>query len=236
MNDIANPHLYPLDAVQAVPAPEAYPRLKPAEKAFVDAYVLTLGQSARAAGKAISDLIRPGTSLPDIDPSERGKWMMKNPMVKQAIAERARTLATKFEVDANSLIKEVANIAFANMGNYLHIDEDGLPYFDFTHVTHDQYGAIKSVVVEELPETQEERAERLASPGGFDRKPKLRKKIKLDLHDKNAAQDKLMRLLQLYAPERMDINVNVTKDATADMTPEQLAQMWAEQLKVVDNG
>lgn len=233
MNDYSNPALYPIDAVPYEPAPEAYPRLKPAEKAFVDAYILTLGQSARAAGKAISDVI--GKGFPDIDPSERGKWMMKNPLVKQAIAERARELSQKFEVDANSLIKEIANIAFANMGNYLHVGEDGLPYFDFTNVTFAQMSAVKSVTVEELAESEAERMERLARPGGILDKPKLRKKVKLELHDKNNAHDKLMRMLQLYAPERLDVNLNVTaQEATANKTPEELAQIWADQLRVVN--
>lgn len=233
MNAIDHPALYPMDATTVEPELDAYMALKPAQKAFVDAYISTLGQSARAAGKAISDVLRNSP----IDPGERGKWMMRDAMVKRAIAQRARELSQKFEVDANSLLKEIANIAFANMGNYVHIDEDGLPYFDFSSVTHAQMGVIKSLTVEELPEDMTERAERLARPGGFDMKPKLRKKVKLELHDKNNAHEKLMRFMQLYAPERLDIHHTVeVKEAVASMTNEQLAEMYAASLKVIDNG
>lgn len=233
MNAIDHPALYPLDATPGEPELDAYMACKPAEKAFVDAYISTLGQSARAAGIAISDALRNSP----IDPGDRGKWLMKNPVVKRAITQRARALSQKFEVDANSLLKEIANIAFANYGNYVHFDEDGLPYYDFSNVTYAQMSAIKSMTVEELPETQEERAERLARPGGFDTRPKLRKKVKMELHDKNNAHDKLMRFLQLYAPDRLDVNVNVeAKEAVASMTPEQLAQMWADRLRVVSDG
>jgi hypothetical protein len=220
--------LYPLDA-QTIEPEDVFMSLRPAEKAFVDAYLATLGDSAKAAGIALVDAVKRaeahGITIPV---SGRGTAMLANPRVQAAISQRARQICAKFEVDQNALIKEVANIAFSNLANYQGLDEDGIPYWDFRHVTFAQMSAIKSMTIEELETSAAERAQ--AEMTGERVKP--RRKIKVELHSKLDAQEKLMKFLQMYAPERVEHHVTVQAAVvTANMTPEQLADMYQARLK-----
>lgn len=208
-----HPDLYP-DVPERISVAPAYPRLKPVEKAFVDAYVSHLGASARSAGKAITEVL--GTQ---VDNSERANAMLAKPHVKRAINERARQIAAKFNVDGNSVVKEVANIAFANMANYLHITEGDDPYIDLSKCTFDQLAAIQEVTVEDYTDGRGDDAREV-------------KRIKIKLHPKLEALEKLMKYLQLYAPERIDVNVTST-NVNVNMTPQEAAELYAQSLRKV---
>lgn len=207
-----HPDLYPNLPTRQVAA--AYPRLKPVEKAFVDAYVSHLGASARSAGKAITEVL--GTQ---VDNSERANAMLQKPHVQRAIHERANEIALKFNVEANSVVKEVANIAFANMSNYLHITDGGDPYIDLSNCTFDQLAAIQEVTVEDFTEGRGDDARDV-------------RRIKLKLHPKLDALEKLMKYLQLYAPERVDVNVTNT-NVNINMSAQDAAELYAQSLRKV---
>lgn len=208
-----HPDLYP--GLSSVARASDYAHLRPVEKAFVDAYLSNLQMSAKAAGKAISDML----GHADVDNSERANAMLQKPHVKRAIAERARQLASKFEVEANSVVKEVAQIAFANMSNYLHITADGDPYIDLSHCTFDQLAAIQEVTVEDYTEGRGDDARDV-------------RRIKLKLHPKLEALEKLMKYLQMYAPERIDVNVR-TENVNINMTAQEAAELYAQSLRKV---
>lgn len=217
MSDFDHPALYPQR--EPIEQRSEYVRLRPAEKAFVDAYLATLGTSARAAGKAIIDMLPRKGGEPLDGHTERANRMLRQPHIQLAITERARELSSKFDADANSLLRGIAAIANANMANYVHFDDDGIPYYDFRNVTYDQMSAISEITVEEFTEGR-----------GEDKRDV--RKVKLKLHDKQVAQEKLMRFLQLYAPERLDINMNVQQQSVnVDMSVEQLAEMYQRKLK-----
>jgi phage terminase small subunit len=210
-----DPFLYPdIDR----PEPEtAYVRLKPAEKAFVNAYLSNLGQSAKAAGKALADFLESnGTPA---DNTERANRMLAQPHIKAAIKERARSMSDKFEVTGDRLLREISAIAFANFADYVHFDEDGLPYYDFRGVTHGQMSAISELTVETYMEGKDDNAREV-------------KRVKMKLHDKQNAQEKLMRFMQMYAPERLEINVNTrSEQLSVNLTPEQLADLYQQRLR-----
>lgn len=212
-----HPALYP-NVPDTVYADDYYVSLKPAEKAFVDAYLSNLGTSAKAAGKSIVDAVG---AFPNIDNSERATRMLQQMNIRRAIHQRARAIAAKFEISAHTVLKEVANIATANMANYLHITPNGDPYIHLGSCTFDQLAAIQEVTVEEYKDGRGEDARDV-------------RKIKLKLHPKLDALDKLMRYLQLYAPERLDINVNVnSQSVNVNMTPEQAAELYQSKLRQV---
>jgi phage terminase small subunit len=217
MRQIDHEALYPqMEPVERV---SAYVQLRPAEKAFVEAYLSTLGSSAAAAGKSIVDMI-PLNRLADPDKTPgRAAAMLQRPMVQAAIAERAREISAKFEVTTNSVMKEVAAVAFANMGNYLHITENGDPYIDLSNCNYEQLAAISEVTVEDFTEGRGDNARDV-------------RRVKLKLHSKMDALDKLMKFFSLYAPEKIDVNVNATvKNVNVNMTVEQLAEMYASKLR-----
>lgn len=207
-----HPDLYP--GLERVERASGYARLKPAEKAFVDAYLANMGTSARSAGKAITDVLKL-----DHDNSDRAQQMLSKPHVRSAIHERAKQIAAKFDVDANSVIKEVANIAFANMSNYLHITADGDPYIDLSGCDFNQLAAIQEVTVEDFTEGRGDDARDV-------------RRIKIKLHPKLEALEKLMKYLQMYAPERIDVNVR-TENVNINMTAQEAAELYAQSLRKV---
>lgn len=213
MSDFDHPALYPaLPAVE--PRRDAYACLRPAERVFVDAYIAELGASARAAGKRVSELV--GVSVPTGTQIARAGRMLALPHVQAAIRDRAEVLSEEFKVSTNALIREISAIAFSNMANYVYIGADGEPIIDLSKCTTEQMGAISEITVEDYKDGRGEDARDV-------------RKVKLKLHDKQNAQEKLMKFLQLYAPERVEINVK-SVSINADMTQEQLADMYKQRL------
>jgi hypothetical protein len=105
------------------------------------------------------------------------------------------------------------------MANYLHITERGDPYIDLANCTFDQMSAIKSITVEDYKEGRGDDARDV-------------RKVKLELHDKQVAQEKLMRFKQMYAPETLNINHHVmVKSLNVNMTAEQLAEMYQRRIR-----
>lgn len=216
MNAIDNPALY---REPSQPIADAYTSLRPAEKAFVDAYLANLGSSARAAGQTLWDAVRRGARPSDV--SARGAAMLQLPRVQAAISERAKALCDKFEIDQNRVLKEVANIAFSNMAHYVHITPDGDPYISLANCTYEQLAAISEITVEDFTDGRGEDARDV-------------RRIKLKLHNKLDALEKVIKLLQMYAPIQHEVTHKLdTAAITADMTNEQLADEWAKRLKVV---
>lgn len=223
----SHPALYPMDRDGVPIVADSYMRLPPVQKAFVDAYIANLGSSARAAGIDVYSAYRKGVVPGGI--TKRANEMLQLPEVQAAIGERARALCAKFDLDKDRVIREIAQIAFSNIAHYMHIDVDtGLPYYDFSHVTTEQMAAIQSMEVEELEPTAAERTFAAMT----DTPIKRRTKVKVKLHPKNDALDKIMKLLDMYAPERHELSVNIQSQAiTAELSPEQLADIWANRLK-----
>lgn len=222
--DISHPALYPLDMPERAPRGDAYMSLTPIEKAFVDAYLATMGDNAKAAGLQLNEVVGNAKYEPLL--SDRGRTLLARGRVQAAIAERSAQICNTLDIKSHTVVKEVANIAFSNMGHYVHLDDDGLPYFDFRSCTSEQFAAIQSIQIEELEPSREESA-KAALKG---EQPKMRRKIKLTLHNKNDALEKLMKYKQLYAPERHEVVVK-SMNVNVDMTPEQLAEIYSERLK-----
>lgn len=66
-------------------------------------------------------------------------------------------------------------LGFSNMGDYIRVNGDGLPYVDLSEITRRQSAAIKEVTVDSYVENKGTEEEREV------------KRVKLTLHDKRAA-------------------------------------------------
>lgn len=197
----------------------AYLNLRPVEKVFVEAYLANLAASAKAAMVTLWDQFN--NRPPPSDLGARGAAMLSNPKVKRALAYRVRLLTEKYEVDQNRLMRETAAIAFSNMSDYLYLTEEGEPYISLAGCSHMQMAAISEITVEDYKEGRGEDARDV-------------RRVKLKLHDKLNAIEKLLKLTNMYAPEKVEVTHKIDNGPTADMTDEQLADKWAETLKVID--
>lgn len=156
----------------------AYRQLRPAERAYVDGYVSGVERDADRRGERISNALH--RVIPD-DVIEASRGMLDRPLVRAAIAERINDLAAASELTPQRVVKEIMGVAFASLGDYMQIGEDGQPYFDLSTCTPEQLAAISSVEIEE----RQTRA-------GTDRK------FKFKLHPKLDAIDKLARYMGLF--------------------------------------
>lgn len=193
----------------------AYDQLKPTERVFVDTYIATddpRGAMIRARPMFAS---RPSAADP------RVKEYLKRPLVMAAISERLKEIAARTELTVERTMQEIARLAYANMGDYIRITPDGEFYTDFSGITIDQLAAVKSVTVEEIKDGRGDDAKDI-------------RKVKFELHDKNSALEKAVKILGLNAPDRLEVesrNVNVNMDVHSDMTPAEAAELYAKTLR-----
>jgi hypothetical protein len=173
--------------MNAVAAPisfaSAYRQLRPAEKAFVDAYVERVERDAARAGERISLALHRAIPSAVVEAS---RGLLDRPMVRAAIAERINDIAAQNELTPHRVIREWMAIAFSSVGDYMEVGEDGQPWFDLAKCTPEQLSAIKSIKIEE-------------NGDGLSR-PK-RRKFEFVLHDKIAGLEALAKYMGLMQPD-----------------------------------
>ena len=128
----------------------AYRQLRPAEKAFVDAYVADAERVAARNNERISLTLYRAIPAQVIEAS---RGMLDKPLVVAAISERITDLAAQSELTVHRMVKEMMGIAFSSVGDYMLVGEDGMPWFDLTKATPEQLAAIQSIEIEETPRT-----------------------------------------------------------------------------------
>ncbi len=165
--------------MNAISLAGAYRQLTAPQKAFVDAYVADKEIMAARNNERITFALMRAVSAEEMDAS---RGMLHMPMVRAAITERINEIASASELTEHRVVKELMGMAFASIGDYMEIGEDGQPYFDLARCTPEQLAAIKQIEVEE-------------SGDGLSR-PKKRK-FKFVLHDKIASIRMLGEIMQL---------------------------------------
>lgn len=106
-----------------------------------------------------------------------GPRLLKRPAVQAALAEARAAHARRTQVSAERVLKELARIAFASSDDFLDWGPQGVTLRDKTLLDADQHAAIAEI-----------------SQNG--------KALRLKLHDKMAALDRLVRHLDLFADMR----------------------------------
>jgi phage terminase small subunit len=198
----------------------AYDQLSIIERRFVDEYVESenpRGAAIRAYGKRIN----PGA----IDP--RALEMVRRPLVQAAIAELSRAATERCQISTDKILREVAKVAFSNIGDYIKITADGEPFVDMSDVDANQLAAVAEVTVEDYKEGRGDDARDV-------------RKVKFKLHDKLAGLDKLMRYAGLYAPDKIEHSgpgggpiqtANANLNVTVDMSSQDAANEYAKMLE-----
>ncbi|HSV24662.1 MAG TPA: terminase small subunit [Xanthobacteraceae bacterium] len=173
-----NPHSAPpvRQFIQATQEPAA-PKNAPAHKftarqaLFMDHWMVSRNatQAAIAAGYSGKTAYSSGQRL------------LKQVEIKGELDRRAGKQADKLEVSADRVVREVAKIAFSDMGRFL--GADGLPLTDFSKLDPDDTAAIHSITVEEFKDGRSDKREV--------------RRFKFSLHDKVKGLDLLMQKLGL---------------------------------------
>ena len=124
-----------------------------------------------------------------------GHENLRKPEIAIPIREKLLEMAQQAEITAGTVLRELALLAFADMGQYSTIDEDGNVRLDFRNMGPDGMRAVKKI---------KQRVEMVGDPN--DNMPILH--TEFELYDKQVALDKLMRYMGLFAA---DNKLNVSR-------------------------
>lgn len=208
--------IYAAPPAEIVPGVKtAYEQIKPFERVFVDAYVAT--DNPIKASQAVYPNLAANPSIANV----RAMDMLSRPLIQAAIAERYKRLSDRFEITAENVTREIALMAFARMGDYVRITDEGEPFVDMSELTSEQMAAISEVTVEDFTEGRGPDARQI-------------RKVKFKLHDKGGALDKLAKIVGVYAPERLELtgaNGGPIQSVSVTMSAEQAALAYQQSLE-----
>lgn len=109
----------------------------------------------------------------------QGQRLLKNVEVAAMIEKVSKAIAAKQEVRAEDVIRETRNIAFANMLDYMAIDDNGNPFFDLSRINRDTGSVIRTMKTKKTVRF------------GKDGQRTEETQTEITLYDKLAALDKL---------------------------------------------
>jgi phage terminase small subunit len=178
------------------------------QQKFVETY-LSNGRNAAAAYRAAYN-----TKGSNYRVAHSADKLLKHPEIARILAvaaEKAQKAIARvideYEVTEERVTRELALIAFANMGDYMKPGADGDPVLDFSSLTREQMAALTEVTVESYME-------------GGKKNPREVKRVKFKLADKRAALVDLGRKLKMFT-DRTEHNVVLSLEhyVQKSMTP-----------------
>lgn len=118
----------------------------------------------------------------------RARGFFARPDVAEAIRRQQQRASERMDVTRERIINELAKLAFASMGDFVRIDDNGLPVLDLSAVSKDQLSA-----VEALQYTDD------LIPGKKGEAGVLKRRVQFKLHNKrDALVDLLKQMGGLY--------------------------------------
>ncbi len=99
---------------------------------------------------------------------------MGNHRIQEAVANRLAVISAKLEVSQETVIAEMARLAFSNMMDFIRITSSGEPMIDLSRLTRDQAAALSETQLDDFTEGRGEDARDV-------------RRIKIKLHDKLGA-------------------------------------------------
>ena len=155
--------------------------------------------------------------IPD-DIVARSHGMLEQALVRAAISERVTQIAAEQELTPERWVKELRSIAFSNIGDYRATDDFGQPTYSLDHCTPEQMAAVKSLDIEEY-------CNEMNRPH--------KRKIKLVMHDKLAALDRLGRYMGMQDSENPHWKQQVDRTLVAfdgETTTDEASDAYADYL------
>lgn len=114
-----------------------------------------------------------------------GNRLRNQPDIQARYNELIASSVQRTEVTAAGVIKELAQLAFANFADFMKVGPDGQPWLDFSKLTREQAAALTEVTVDELKSAR----------GAEGREVR---RVRFKLADKRAALADLCKLLGLF--------------------------------------
>ncbi len=121
----------------------------------------------------------------------QGSRLLKDVEVQARIAQLVAEKAQKLDISAEKVLGELAKMGFANMLDYMRVDEDGEFVVDFSKLTREQAAAIQEYTVD-------------ATGGTGDGERKVVMRTRFKLADKARSLELLGQHLKLFT-EKIEV-------------------------------
>lgn len=158
-------------------------KLTPKQEFFCKEYLIDLNatQAAKRAGysKKTAEVL--------------GYQLLQIPLVLEEIERLKAKRAAKLEITAERVLGEIAKLAFANMQDYIQVDEKGYAWVDLSKLTRAQAAAIQEVTSDSYVDTDCDNVDEDGEP--IKREVK---KVKIKLSDKGQNLERLGKHLKLF--------------------------------------
>jgi len=132
--------------------------------------------------------------------------LLARPDVQRYITQLRKESMRRVKVDADRVIRELAKLGFANMQDYITIDEDGNPHINLKGLKRSKAAAIQEITVDEYMDGRAEEARPV-------------KRTRFKLHDKRGPLEDLGKNLGIFEKDNEQqkqsppvININVPSD------------------------
>ena len=155
--------------------------------------------------------------------NNQGTRLMANDAIRAEIEARLASTLDRYAVTSDRIIRELALIAFGNVGDFVAVQDDGSLVVDFGTATREQMASLKSVEIDE-------RTIDGAAPGV--------RRIKISMSDKRQALMDLAKIARMLPADRHEhsgpgggpiaFDANVRPEHTIDieaMAPEERDQL-----------
>lgn len=124
-------------------------------------------------------------------PTKYGPKVLARPHVIKHLAAMREKIAAKYDISAERVLNEIAEIAFNKLGKFIRVNNEGEPSWDFTGATPEELAAIGELTVDVYQDGRGPSAQTV-------------KKFKISERDRLAALTLLGKSMGLFAE-----NVNV---------------------------
>jgi len=150
-------------------------KLSARQRRFVEEYLVDLcaAKAARRAGYSEH-------SACDI-----GQQLLHTPAIQTAIEALRAAQSERTQITADRVLEEFGKLGFANMLDYVALQDDGTAIIDLSAIDRDKAAAIHEMVIDEFTDG-----------AGEDGRPV--KRIRFKLHDKHAALVSIGRHLNMF--------------------------------------
>ncbi len=198
-------------------------KLTPKQQRFVEEYLVDLNatQAAKRAGYSPRTAHKIGTEN------------LHKPVIAAAIAEARAVVSERTQITVDRVLEEYAAIAFADISNYLRLEDNGMVYFDWSAMSEGATRAISEIVQEEYVDGAGENAP-------------LVKKTRFKLHSKISALDSLAKHLNMFVDrQKVEISGSIEHrqvdspprpESYEDWIEQRMGHVYGEMAAVGSNG
>lgn len=188
---------------------KASQKLTPQQERFVEEYLIDLNATQAA--------LRAEYSAKTAD--RQGHRLLKNAEIQRRIAEAQKKRSQRTEITQDAVLKELAKIGFANIGDMMRVTPDGDPFLDLSDLTPEQTAALSEVTVEDYMEGRGENAREV-------------RRVKVKLWDKRAALVDMGKHLGMFKNlhEHTGKNGGPIETVSREMTAKEAADAYARTL------